>query len=259
MSTPDALAFSLKLIYSNLDFATLGIAIFIFLATIIVLGLFWGKCWNKQWNLLGNLPAGTLSILLASLLVIISLGWLGGHSGSTWLDRQRDLLTRQLSSSGLLNREGFRRAWDILQPLGGQENLTPPGEGGNELRLNSEEDARVLASSSGDSVKGSLLGQGPFLFGAPCFVGDSSIVAEDVVKTVVNPSYPVIVSPENQWSKAAVAYQVGVAFDSASRALRDPLKDLKTKMILAAIVIILLHLAATALFACGDIKAHPKQ
>src|SRR5205807_3939267 len=97
-----------------------------------------------------------------------------------------------------------------------------------ELRLKSEKETKVLAHAAADVIKRHLLMEGPFVFGIPCDTGKPDDVAEDVVSTVPKPNYPVIVSPDNEWSKAAITAQVATAFKNAEKDLRVPIENLKT-------------------------------
>jgi hypothetical protein len=131
-------------------------------------------------------------------------------------------------------------------------------EGGNELRLSRDDDSRLLVEEAASAIRGPLLAKAPFCFGVPCQVRDSDVVADDLLKTISPPAYPVIVSPDNEWSKAAIKDQVRTAFDSASKQIRQPMEDLKTALVALGIVVLLIQLVSIPIAACRDIKENPK-
>jgi hypothetical protein len=186
------------------------------------------------------------------------MAWFGADRTTAWIEAERENLARQLAASGTLNREAFRNAWEKLQPLGGQDDLTAPAEGGNELRLRSEEDAKVVAYTAADIVKRPLLIQGPFSFGAPCIVRDPGAVASDVVAAIPAPAYPVKISPNNEWSRAAVTAQVGTALESASKALFIPTQELKFALVWFGALLLFIQIVLIPITAVGDIKENPK-
>jgi hypothetical protein len=258
MSIIDTVEFSYRLNFSHFDFAAWILAIFFFLLSFFVLGLFWGMMWNRKWGFFGHAPSAVLSFVFALTLGTVALGWFGAHRSSAWVEEQRAVLASQLAKSGAINREALKDAWGKLKPLGGQKDIVPPDEGGNELRLNSEQDAKVLAHSAAAAIKTPLLRAGPFAFGAPCYVRDPAAVAEDVVAAVTPPAYPVIVSPANEWSKAAIASQVSTAIESASRSLSAPLQSLKTALLWLGLLLLFIQLIFIPISALNDIKENPK-
>lgn len=258
MNLIDAFEFSYRLTFSRFDFAAWVWATFFFLLSFFVLGLFWGMMWNRKWGFLGHAPSAVISFVFAGVLFGVALGWFGAHRASAWIEEQRSILTSQLAGSGMVNGKALEDAWGKLQPLGGQKDIVPPDEGGNELRLNSEQDAKILAHSAAAAIKTPLLRAGPFAFGAPCYVRDPSAVAEDVVSAVTPPAYPVIVSPANEWSKAAIASQVTTALESASRSLSAPLQSLKTALLGLGILLLFIQLLFIPICALNDIQENPK-
>jgi hypothetical protein len=258
MNIIDAAEFSYRLNFSHFDFAAWIWAIFIFLFSFFALGLFWGLTWNRKWGFFGHFPSAVVSLVFALGLGAVALGWFGARRSSAWIEEQRAVLASQLANSGTLNREALKEAWSKLQPLGGQKDIVPPDEGGNELRLNSEQDAKVLAHCAAAAIKTPLLRVGPFAFGAPCYVRDPAAVAEDVVAAVTPPAYPVIVSPANEWTKAAVTSQVSTAIESANRSLAMPIQSLKTALLWLGMLILFIQVIFIPICALNDIKEHPK-
>jgi hypothetical protein len=258
MSFIDAVEFSYRLTFSHFDLAAWVWAIFFFLFSFFVLGLFWGMMWNRKWGFFGHSPSAVLSLIFALALGGVALGWFGAHRSSAWIEEQRAILSTQLAGSGKINREALKDAWAKLEPFGGQKDIVPPDEGGNELRLNSEQDAKVLAHCAAAAIKMPLLRAGPFALGAPCYVRDPAAVAEDVVAAVTPPAYPVIVSPANEWSKAAITSQVSTAIESANRSLSTPIHSLKTALLWLGFLLVFIQVVFVPISALNDIKEDPK-
>lgn len=255
MNTLDTFLFAYRAEFGSLTLTPFiwgGLALLI---SFFLFGLLWGKSWNRRWSL-GSWSMA-LNLLAALLLAGVVFGLSSAAGTATWIDGLRNSLVSQVSASGALNREIFRDAWKELQPLGGQNELTSPEEGGNELRLNNSEEARVLSNTAAADVKRHLLAEGPFALGAPMYVHDPAAVAEEVRNSVPAPTYPVIIGPANAWSKAAVEAQVYTALDSANKTLGTPLATLRSALLWAVIVVSLLQILLTAVTACGDIKAYP--
>lgn len=257
MNTIEALGFSWKLVLGTLNATAIFSAILAFGFGFVVLGLFWGMAWNRKWSLLGHIGASSLSFILSLVLVVTALAWMGADKAENWLGTQRESVGRMLAGSGTLNREILRKAWPTLQSLGGQKDLTPPDEGGNEIRLNNDDEAKLLAKSAADSAKRPLLEQLPFVFGLPCMVKDPNTVAEEVAGSVAKPTYPVIVQADNDWTRAAIAAQATAAMDSATRTIRQPLSSLKAVLFFMFVVIALIEIALVGYLAYDDIKINP--
>ena len=258
MNLIDAVEFAYRLTLSHFDLAAWVWVAFVFLFSFFVLGLFWGMMWNRKWGFFGHSPSAVLNFVFELGIGTVTLGWFGAHRASAWIQEQRGILSSQLAKSGTINREALKDAWVKLQPSGGQKDILPPDEGGNELRLNSEQDARVLADCAAASIKTPLLSSGPFAFGAPCYVRDPSAVADDVVAAVTPPAYPVIVSPANEWSKAAITSQVSTAIESANRSLSTPLLSLKTALQWIGGLLLLIQVIFIPICALNDIRENPK-
>ncbi len=229
-----------------------GIALLI---SFFLIGLIWGKLWNRRWNLTPGLIA--LNILWAAVLTVVAFALSSANRTNGWIENLRVSLVPQVSASGTLNREILRDAWNLLQPLGGQNELTPPTEGGNELRLNNSTETEGLAKVAATDVKRHLLAQEPFALGATVYVKDPAAVAEEVKNNVPAPVYPVIIGPSNAWSKAAVESQVNTALESAGKTLVEPLESLRTALGWALGVLAILQVVLTAMIACAHIRAYP--
>jgi hypothetical protein len=258
MKIIDAAEFAYRLNFSHFDLATWIWAILFFVLSRSVLGLFWGMMWNRKWAFIGHTPSAVVSHLFALVLGTVALGWFGANRSSTWIEEQREVLTSQLANSDAINREALKEAWNKLQPVGGQKDIVAPDEGGNELRLNSEQEAKVLANCAAAAIETPLLRAGPFAFGAPCYVRDPATVAEDVVAAVTPPTYPVIVSPANEWTKAAITNQVSTAIGSANRSLSTPLQSFKTALLWLGLLVLVIQVVFIPICALNDIKEKPQ-
>ena len=98
----------------------------------------------------------------------------------------------------------------------------------------------------------------PFSHGAPFLVREPDAVALDVVDAVPAPVYPVIVTPDNEWSKAAVTAQVVFAFDYATQSVENPLAELRFALLCFCAVVLVIQVIFTPVAACGDIQENPK-
>jgi hypothetical protein len=83
-------------------------------------------------------------------------------------------------------------------------------------------------------------------------------VADDVVAAVTPPAYPVIVSPANEWSKAAITTQVSAAIESANRSLSSPIQSLKTALLWLGMLLLFIQVIFVPICALNDIKENPK-
>jgi hypothetical protein len=68
----------------------------------------------------------------------------------------------------------------------------------------------------------------------------------------------VIVSPANEWSKAAITSQVSTALESANRSLSTPLQSLKTALLWLGILLLFIQVIFIPISALNDIKENPK-
>lgn len=67
-----------------------------------------------------------------------------------------------------------------------------------------------------------------------------------------------IVSPDNEWSKAAIKDQIRTAFDSASNEVRQRMEDLKTPLMTLGVTIFLIQVVSIPIAACRDIRENPR-
>jgi hypothetical protein len=253
-----SLEFSYGLAGRYIDAASVVWALMAFLISFLVFGVFWGMLWNRSWGLFNHLPSAALNLLFALAVAATVIGWRGAHRSMALMDSERATIGHEIAGSGTLNRAVLKDTWDKLYPLGGQHDLAAPQDGGNELRLNSQSDARALAEAAAGAIKQPLVHSDPFRLGAPVHVRDPQLVAQDVLSAVQQPNYPVIVAPDNPWTRAAVVDQVNTAFESAGQSLRKPMSDLKTALAVLIFVLAGLQLVLTPVSAINDIKASPK-
>jgi hypothetical protein len=92
----------------------------------------------------------------------------------------------------------------------------------------------------------------------PVTVRDPAAVAEDVVAAIPAPTYPVPVTPDNAWSKAAITAQVATAMESAARDLALPVQKLKTSLVSLGALIFLIQVVLIPVAATKDIHENPK-
>lgn len=258
MSDFSTFLFSCRLMFSMVEpMAWVWVAVSM-LASLVLLGWFWGLAWNKQWSFFGHLGSAILSILFSLLIGLSVLAWFGADRTTQWLDAQREIIKNDLNAPGAFNREVLIGAWNRLQAKGGQPGaLQPPAEGGKEIQVNNDADATDLAFVAADNVKRHLLSREPYSMGLEPSVRNPADVATEVVESIkVTQAGPV--SAVNMWTKTAMGMQV----DQALSNTRDQLKvsDVRLKSGLQSLVgiLFLIQIVVVALGALGDIKEYPR-
>lgn len=231
-----------------------------FLAVTIGIGLLWGKSWNREWGPVGH---------LGYLLMVVSFGILCAYSAfnlrgvarvESWIQEERTTLARSIAGSGSFNRSVLRSTWTQLSASGGQEGLNPPDQSGNEIRLNSPEDAFALAATAAAETRSALRTKMPFLIGAPLSTKSANEVATEAVDAIQFDAsrYPIVVPADNEWSKTAATLQANHALDTTYDQLKPRLADLKTASTLLLAVSLLLPAILIPMGAVKDIKVDPK-
>lgn len=258
MNTVDTIGFSYRLVFDTFDLSAWVWAACAFLLSFFVLGLFWGMAWNRRWGFFGHIPSALLSLTFGLLIGASVLAWLGADRTVLWIETRPEALIRQIASSGTFNRDAFRNAWDKLQPLNGQGDRTPPAEGGNEIHVSGESDAKLVAFAAAETVKRHLQNQPPFIYGVPCIVRDPAVVADEAVVAVQGPNYPVDIPPNNEWTKQAVGIQVRAALESAAKRLSIPDRELKTALFFFCALLLVMQLVLIPIAAVKDIAENPK-
>jgi len=256
MSFSESLEFITKLSFGNADPLSCGLAVVAFCFCLFVLSSLWGVFWNRKWTLGKHLPTAIVSVLFALLVALLVLQWRATNGALAWLGTQRSAVAQQIVGSGADNRQILRKAWDKLQPLGGQEGLTPPAEGGNELRINNGAEAKILVMTAAESAPSQLRIKEPFRYGLPLAVRDSSTIASELSDTSAV-QFPVTVNPANDWVRSGLAAQAAFAFDNATRHLSDPIKSLETQILAVIGALIAFQMVIVALSAFRDIKENP--
>jgi hypothetical protein len=115
-----------------------------------------------------------------------------------------------------------------------------------------------LAEVGASEVKRPLSTQGPFRFGTSLNVRDPKVVADEVLRAITAPVYPITVSPENAWSKAAITNQVTNALDSTLKILKQPMEELAKALLILQITLFLVHAGLIARASYNDINTNPK-
>jgi hypothetical protein len=111
------------------------------LIMVFGLGLVWGKMWNREWGLFNHIGQAFLTVLLALLVGYGVLNWRLASKTEEWIQRNRESTIQSITNSSSFNRQVLSEAWKQLQPMGGQQDLLPPPEGGDEIRINAAPDA----------------------------------------------------------------------------------------------------------------------
>jgi hypothetical protein len=256
MSFSESFEFITKLSFGNADPISYGLSLVAFCFCLFVLASLWGTLWNRKWSLGKHLPTTIACALFALLVALLVLQWRATDSALAWLSAQRNAAVQQNGGSGADNRLIFRKAWDKLQPLGGQDGLTPPADGGNELRINNETEARILVMSAAESAPSQLRIREPFRYGLPLSVRDSSTIASEF-NGISAVDFPVTVNPANDWVRSGLAAQTIFAFDNAARRLSDPLKSLQTSILAVIVSLIVFQIVIVATSAFRDIRENP--
>jgi micrococcal nuclease len=245
-----------KLSFGRFDLIGWLLATLLFAVSMAVIGYLWGLLWNRKWSIGKHTLAAIGSLVIAIAVSLLALQWRTINEALAWIAEQRAGISQQLANAGSENRQILRKAWDKLQPFGGQEGLTPLADGGNELRLNNESEARILMMTAADSAASQLRNSAAFRYGLPVETKDPTAIATEVA--LAEAQFPVIVNPSNSWTRDGLVAQAYYAFDSATRKLTDPLQELKTYIGGGIVVLLLIQAGIVAAIAFNDIKANPK-
>lgn len=229
-----------------------GAAAFIFVFT--VLNFVWGRMWNRKFGF--SLAPTALSFLFALVVGFSSYCYAVSSSLLKTIEEQRQEMVYVLSRSQSLGKQVIQQAWEVLQAAdsSGQKDLDPPGSGGVEVRINNDEEARLLTEASA-TVAGREIGKrGPFALGIPFTRSEPARTASETVLMVENAEYPATVTANNPWTKAAIEHQVESAFRSGTRGLQQPVRDFQRNALLLIIVALAAQMALIPMFALSDIK-----
>jgi hypothetical protein len=201
-----------------------------FIVFIFVIGSLWGRAWNKEWSLTrhGGFFSTVLVFAFLAAYAVFNLRTISGME--EWFKQQRATLPHAVADSGRLKRAVIVETWSRLEPKQGQQDLTAPSQSGDKVRLNTPEDAVVLASVAAEEARSSLRIKPPFVFGAPLDTKNPNDIATETIDALKldASSYPRTVSSENEWTATATTIQVNHALDTAQSLLKPRLADLKT-------------------------------
>jgi hypothetical protein len=231
-----------------------------FIVFIFLIGSLWGRAWNKEWSLTGHGGFLATVLIFATLAAyaVFNLRTIAGME--EWFKQQRLTLPRSVSESSRLKRSVIVETWSRLEPKQGQQDLTPPDQSGDKVRLSSPEDAVVLATVAAEEARSALRSKPPFTFGAPLDTKSPEDIASETVDALkLNPSaFPKTVSSDNEWTATAATLQANHALDTTTSLLKPKLSDLKTACLWLLSISILIPFVFGALRALEDIKVNPK-
>jgi hypothetical protein len=231
-----------------------------FVVFICLIGSLWGKAWNKEWSLgrHGGYLAFVLTLALLAAYAVFNLRTIARMED--WFKQQRATLPSAVAESGRLKRSVIVETWSRLEPKGGQQDLDPPDQSGDQVRLNSPEDAVVLASVAAEEARSFLRTKPPFVLGAPPDIKNPNDIASETIDVLkIDPStFPKIVSSENEWTATAATLQVNHALDTAQNLLKPKLAELKTACMWLLGLSSLIPFVFGAIRAIEDIKVNPK-
>jgi hypothetical protein len=230
------------------------------IAFIFVIGGLWGRAWNREWSLTRHTGflVTVLGFAALAAYAVFNLRTIAGME--EWFKQQRATLPHAVASSGRLQREVIVETWGRLEPKHGQQDLSPPDQSGDQVRLNSPEDAGVLASLAAEEARSSLRTKPPFIFGAPLDTKSPNEIASETIDALkFDPSsFPKTVSSDNEWTATAATLQVNHALDTAQNLLKPKLADLKIACLCLLVLSIVIPFIFGAIRAMDDIKVNPK-
>lgn len=260
MSLLDSIEFVIRFALGAFSAATWIWVIITFVLFVFVFGSLWGRAWNKEWSLTrhGGFLATVVILGLLASFAVFNLRSVGRME--QWFTEQRASLAHSVSDSGRLKRSVIVETWSRLEPKGGQHELAPPDQSGDQVRLNNPEDALVLASVAAEEARSSLRIKPPFLFGTPLQTaspGDIGAETLDALQLDAS-AYPRTVGSENEWTATAATLLVNQALDAAEKQLIPGLSDLKTASLALLALSAALALTFGALRALEDIKINSK-
>lgn len=225
-----------------------------------LIGSIWGRLWNKDWSLTthGGHFALVLFFAIAAAYAVFNLRTIS--SMEEWFKQQRSTLSSSVSNSSRLKRSVIVETWSRLEPKQGQQDLIPPDQSGDQVRLNAPEDAVVLASVAAEEARNSLRSKPPFIFGVSLDTKSPEIIASETVDALKldASAFPRTVSGDNEWTATAATLQVNHAIDTASALLKPKLADLRFACLWLLGISIVIPLALGAIRALDDIKVNPK-
>lgn len=227
---------------------------------IFVIGSLWGKAWNNDWSLTRH--GGFLGIVLFfAILASYAVFNIRTTAGmEDWFKQQRAMLPQAISNSERLKRSVIVETWARLESKQGQQDLAPPDQSGDQVRLNTSEDAMILATVAAEEARSSLRTKPPFILGVPLDTKSPANTALDTIDALklAPSSFPKTVSSQNEWTATAATIQVNHALDTAHGLLEPKLAELKTVSWLLLGLSIGITVVFSAIRAIEDIRINPK-
>jgi hypothetical protein len=216
--------------------------------------------WNRDWSLGGHVGSLILILIFAVLAAYSIFNLRGISRMEDWFQNQRLTLARSISDSGSFNDKVLRATWDQIVSKGGQQGLSPPLEGGTEVRLTNPEDAFALASTAAEETRSTLRNKLPFSLGIPISTRNPTDIATEAVDAIRFDSkrFPTIAASNNEWSGTAATLQANHALDTAYATLRPGMQDLKTACFWLLVASLIVPAFVVPMSALADIKINPK-
>lgn len=260
MTFLDASEFVFRFSSGAFNAATWIWVVIIFILFLGFFGSLWGKLWNREWSLMRH-RGHFLVILALALGAAYSVFNLRSISAmDSWFTQQRTTLPGAVANSGRLKRSIIVETWNRLEPKQGQQELAPPDQSGDQVRLNTPEDAIVLATVAAEEARTALRSRPPFIFGTPLETKSPDTIATETIDAlkVGAGAYPRTVGSENEWTATAATLQVNHALDTARTLLTPKLQELKTASLWLLGLWTLFAIVYGAVRAVEDIKINPK-
>lgn len=228
------------------------------LAIFFLIGLFGGRLWNHSWSLSFGLGALVAFFAVLGAFCVFNLRTI--TSTEIWLKEQRTFVAQSIAKANRFQRSVMVDTWVQLEPAGGQTGVTSPDQSGDQVRLNSPEDALVLATIAAEQTRSALRLKPPFLFGASLETRSATDVAAETIDAVKVGAggFPRTVSSDNEWTVTAATIQTNHAFDSCTSRLFPRLADLRSACNVLLGISILFPLVICTFKALDDIKVNPK-
>lgn len=230
------------------------------LGILFGIGSLWGRFWNRDWSLTSHGGFFTTVLILALLASFAVFNLRTVTRTEAWFQEQRAGLAKSVADSSRLKRAVLVETWNRLNAAQAQTDLVPPDQSGDQVRLNTPEDAAVLASIAAEEARTALRLKPPFLFGAPLETKSPTDIAAETAEILkINPTgFPRTVSSENEWTTTAATLQINHALDTTQSLLNPRLRDLKTASVWLFGITLLLAVGLTSHRSLADIQVNPK-
>ncbi len=260
MSLFEKLEYSFRFALGETGAATWIWVIITLMGIIFLVGSFWGRQWNREWSIMRHKGFFATILFFASLAAYAVLNLRTVDRMESWFLEQRKTLPQSIANSARLKRAVIVETWNRLEPKQGQADLVPPDQSGDQVRLNTPEDAAVLAGVAAEETAAVLRTKAPFSIGAPLDTKSPKDIANETIDLLkVDASgYPKTIQSDNEWSATAATIQVNYALDTAQSLLRPQVSSLKTACLWLFGLALAIPIILTAIRAIDDIKVNPK-